>query len=860
MSLERARAAEYGWWPVLVYPLVLASSLSAYYFLKRWGLSIVIYTNAPITLAAMAIVFFEWYTPHRKSWSAQKSEYATDAFYMVTVQMLLPKILAFATVGGMLTVLRVVGWDANAPDALKIWPHHWNPIAQATLMLVVADFPRYWLHWLAHRSRFLWPLHAVHHASNKLYWLNVNRFHPLDKALQFLCDGLPFLILSVHADILALYFVFYAVNGFFQHCNIELRMGFLNYILSGPELHRWHHSRKIEESNSNYGNKIILWDLIFGTYFQPKNRNVQELGVLNSEYPVDFKGQMLAPFSGPIDKQVLPYPTFKNLLLNGLLYMRMGLIEKFIYRPFVEATKNPRTNQLKVLISILTKNQDTQFGKEHDFASIRDYATYCIKVPVNDYETLRPYIDKQMIEGLPALTISKPCLYNQTSGTTGKPKYIPVIAETLKALADSQKIVSYVQYRACPEAFQGKILAFVSPAIEGSLSSGAIYGSASGHIYASMPMLARSKYALPVEIFAIADYELKYQVMARFAIAQKSITYLASANPNYLDLVADLASGQCRQFEAIASLQALSTQGIARLRQKLLPLPKRAAELRALFETGRSIRLADIWPYLKIVGTWTGGSCGIPLKAVMEGLPEGTKTIDLGYVSSEFRGTITIDADSNGGVPTLQENFFEFVERKEFEEGRRNFLLLVDLKVGKEYYLFVTTPAGLYRYDMNDILRVQGFFNATPTLVFVQKGRGMTNITGEKLSENQIITAVAKLEQEFGMRVLYFQMLADELTSCYDLYLELRLERRNFQVNQVGDYLDLALQAENVEYQAKRQSGRLHALKVHILKPETSEIYKQYCLSQGQREGQFKPLILQYRKDFHFKIAEHCQV
>jgi sterol desaturase/sphingolipid hydroxylase (fatty acid hydroxylase superfamily) len=132
--------------------------------------------------------------------------------------------------------------------------------------------------------------------------VNVGRFHPIEKAIQYLFDALPFIILGVSEEVLALYFVFYGINGFFQHCNIELRLGWLNYVVSGPELHRWHHSRKTRESNSNYGNNLIVWDIIFRTYFLPKDQMVGDLGLLNPNYPLGFLSQMKTPFIKGIDK------------------------------------------------------------------------------------------------------------------------------------------------------------------------------------------------------------------------------------------------------------------------------------------------------------------------------------------------------------------------------------------------------------------------------------------------------------------------------------------------------------------------------------------------------------------------------
>jgi sterol desaturase/sphingolipid hydroxylase (fatty acid hydroxylase superfamily) len=164
------------------------------------------------------------------------------------------------------------------------------------LMMFIADLPRYWLHRAAHEWTPLWKFHAVHHSVKKLNWINVGRFHPVDKSLQFVCDTLPFILVGVSKEVLTLYFVVYSIKGFFQHSNVDVKLGWLNYIISGPELHRWHHSKVIKESNTNYGNNVIVWDILFGTFFLPKHAVIEKLGLLEKDYPMTFLGQIKEPF------------------------------------------------------------------------------------------------------------------------------------------------------------------------------------------------------------------------------------------------------------------------------------------------------------------------------------------------------------------------------------------------------------------------------------------------------------------------------------------------------------------------------------------------------------------------------------
>lgn len=279
------------------YPMIMLSGIISYYICLGNDVSLYFASYCPILFGAALIMILEMKFPHRQEWLADRDIVFNDSAYMLLVQTLLPKFLVFFVAIQALGIIQ----EQDAAIA-NIWPHDWPIYIQTLLMMLLAEFMRYWLHRLAHEWLPLWKFHAVHHSPHKLYWLNVGRFHPIEKSMQFLFDTLPFIIMGVSEEVLALYFVFYAINGFFQHCNIELRLGFLNYLISGPELHRWHHSKRIKESNNNYGNNLIVWDLLFGTWFLPKNRLVGDIGLLNREYPMDFMRQMKAPFIQGMDK------------------------------------------------------------------------------------------------------------------------------------------------------------------------------------------------------------------------------------------------------------------------------------------------------------------------------------------------------------------------------------------------------------------------------------------------------------------------------------------------------------------------------------------------------------------------------
>jgi hypothetical protein len=544
----------------------------------------------------------------------------------------------------------------------------------------------------------------------------------------------------------------------------------------------------------------------------------------------------------------------RRMLLRG----SMLAYESLYWRPVKRKALRPETSQRDVLRRLLSANRDTRFGVEHGFADIRNPAHFCERVPVQDYEKLRPYIDEQRRTGTPALTAEAPVFYAQTSGSTGAPKYIPITPAMLALHKREQALFSYLQFRACPPAFEGKAWGIMGASVEGHLDTGHVVGSVSGHLYRSLPRAIQSRFVIPPDVSSIADYDLKYLVILRLALSEPGITYIGSPNPStflrLLDMLNDrrellLRSLATGTFDPLDSLDPSLRESIAR---RLKPLPDVAAGL------GRQAELtfANVWPRIRLVTTWTGGSCGIALGRLRAKLPGTASVMELGYQSTECRGSIALDLETPGGLPPLHHHFFEFVEQTRWDDGRPDFLTLDQLEVRKRYYVLITTASGLYRYFMNDLIEVTGFFHDTPLLRFVQKGKGVTSLTGEKLYEEQTIESVCSVASRYGLMSTFFLMIADEQASRYRLFLE-AADGSAPDAQTMADAVDRRLGELNIEYHGKRTSGRLGPLDLVWLKRGTGEAYKIACVRAGQREGQFKPVVLQYRRDLQFSVDEY---
>jgi sterol desaturase/sphingolipid hydroxylase (fatty acid hydroxylase superfamily) len=267
----------------------MAAAIVALWWSLRLGATLAFAPYLAVLGAGLLVVLGEAIIPYRQAWRPKLREIVDDMAFMGFVQILLPLGL------GWLAIWGVANLAAGSRLSLAVWPDHWPIWAQVLTKIAVGDFLRYWLHRWSHERPWLWRWHAPHHQPRKLYAANVFRFHPADKALQFMADTLPFILLGMGTEALAYYFVVYATSGFFQHSNCDIRLGPLNYLISGPELHRWHHSRDPSESNGNYGHTLILWDLLFGSYHRPKDRHVGDLGLRDPDYPITFLGQLIAP-------------------------------------------------------------------------------------------------------------------------------------------------------------------------------------------------------------------------------------------------------------------------------------------------------------------------------------------------------------------------------------------------------------------------------------------------------------------------------------------------------------------------------------------------------------------------------------
>ena len=522
------------------------------------------------------------------------------------------------------------------------------------------------------------------------------------------------------------------------------------------------------------------------------------------------------------------------------------------------ASRNPEKASARTLRKILNLAKNTAYGKEHHFGAIvkarkpeQLFRLYEKSVRASEYESFRPYVERHKHGEANVLIPGKPLMYATTSGTTSKPKWIPISQKYMKDVYDVMSHIWLDNFaRVRPKFLSGGLVVSVAKVVEGYAEDGTIFGSVSGVTAKKIPSIIRKRFVTPPEVYDISDYTARYYVMMRLAIAH-SVSYIVAPNPSTLlelihnaeeyfdDYIEDIEKGSISEkFDVSPEIRSV-------LAGFTIPDPERADFLRRVKEKcGGKPQLKDWWPDMQLLSSWKCGNTSIAAGKVQQQLPAGCCYQELGYFASECRFGLVLD---EGIDSTLFPNYhyYEFIEESDLENPEPRFLRLHELEQGKRYCIYVTTFSGLYRYNMNDLVEVGGWNGKTPKIHMVQKVNGIVSITGEKLYEKQFIEAVHEAERQSGLKANFFIGFADPEEACYDFYYEFEKRKvRRSKAEAFTKIVDSQLMEMNIEYQSKRASHRLKEPKTFVLKRNSYDHFKRRSLLEGARDGQFKLVML----------------
>lgn len=549
------------------------------------------------------------------------------------------------------------------------------------------------------------------------------------------------------------------------------------------------------------------------------------------------------------------------LLINLALWIKGGLQTRRLLRE----ARRPRLASEHTLRDILSISKDTVFGKEHHFDEILAAATdselfamYQHLVPINDYEALRPYVERHKNGETGILFPGRPEMYATTSGTTSAPKWVPMTRKYLRDVYGKMSNVwvwNFIKHRKM--ALSGKVFAIVGKECEGYAPDGTLYGSVSGVLVRDLPPIIKKRYTAPASVMSIEDYAARNYTLMRLAIQHWDVTLWSTANPstilelqravdeNLELMIEDIEKG------TLSDKFAIDNSIRQELKAYMRPRPKRAKELRELRDkNGGRILPRVYWKKLQILSTWKCGNTKVYMDKYLDYFDfEQTCYQELGYIATECRFGFALDM-SNESVLFPHLHYYEFVPEEDMDKPRKRFLQIDELEQGKRYCTYVTTYSGLFRYNMNDLVEVGGMYEKTPTIHMVGKVNGIVSLTGEKLYEPQFIEAVHQAEEETKIKTKFFVGFADVNESDYHFYFEFADEETTQETaDMFANVVDEKLRAINIEYESKRASFRLNAPIAHRLQKNAYARFKSACLEDGMRDGQFKfNLLMQDEK------------
>ena len=452
----------------------------------------------------------------------------------------------------------------------------------------------------------------------------------------------------------------------------------------------------------------------------------------------------------------------------------------------------PRAAEVQetVLLRILRRNASTEFGCAHRFGSVLTIRDYQERVPVRTYDE---YFELRSDPRV--LTSSLITHFEHTSGSSGASKRIPYTRDLRGEMG--RAIAPWVVdlFRQSPGAFAGEAYWSISPVMSGGAAAGADPAAVPG----SDPDIADEDYLGPFR--------------ARLVRAVQAVP----SNVRFIDDVDAFRQATLQHLLRCSTLSLISVWHPSFLLLLLGSDPD---------------RFAPVWPHLRVISCWSDGNAARDSAALAAIFPK-VHLQPKGLLSTEGFVSIPIAA-ADMPVLAYRSHFYEF---RCVETGK--VLPATEGLVGRRYAVILTTGAGLYRYDTEDLVEVMGYVGGCPSLRFIGRARHISDHYGEKLNEIFVRERLDCVLREVAISAR-FAMLACE-NGAYTLFIETSASDPS--AIEVARRLDIALR-ESLHYDYCRRVGQLRPLSVFRVSREGSSTYLR---SSGSTLGDVKLAALDAR-------------
>jgi hypothetical protein len=466
----------------------------------------------------------------------------------------------------------------------------------------------------------------------------------------------------------------------------------------------------------------------------------------------------------------------------------------WVNRDLNNLRNNAVTLQQQTLQQLLKQAAGTAFGHDHQFGQIKNYNDFKLRVPVRDYEDLRPYIDRMTKGEADVLWPGKPAYLAKTSGTTSGVKYIPLSKESMPEhiKAARNALLSYIHETGKADFVDGKMI-FLQGSPIMSKKAGIAIGRLSGIVAHHVPAYLQKNRLPSYEVNCIEDWEQKVD-----AIVEETHTQdmrLISGIPPWCQMYFDRLSAKAG---------------------------------------GKKIK--DIFPNFKLFVY--GGVNYEPYRArIEESIGFGIDTIET-YPASE--GFIAFqDSQKDKGLLLLANSgiFYEFIQADEYYNDNPTRLSLAEVELNKNYALVLNTNAGLWGYSIGDTVK---FTSLKPhKIVVTGRIKHYISAFGEHVIGEEVEHALMSVARQQGVDVVEFTV-APQVTPTNGLpYHEWFVEfgKAPADMQQFAQQVDKALQQKNIYYFDLIEGNILRPLVIRNLQPDS---FINFMRSQGKLGGQNK--------------------
>ncbi len=508
--------------------------------------------------------------------------------------------------------------------------------------------------------------------------------------------------------------------------------------------------------------------------------------------------------------------------------------------------------QDRLLQSMVRANATSEFGRLHGFNSIRRYRDFAQRMPVTRYADLAPWVDRVKAGDIGAMfgEGQRVHMLAMTSGTVDKPKYVPVTDRFLKDIRGGWSAFGIKALMDHPSAFMRSIVQVTSSMDEERTSAGLPCGAITGLMAATQNRVVRRYYVAPLCVADILDPQARRYTIMRLSIPE-DVGWAVTASPatmlqlaragdeNSESIIGDVRDGTLSKDVDVPDAVRVS------LRPRLVPEREAARRLEEIRRRTGSLRPKDYWR-LGFVANWMGGTMGLYVNRFPSYFGD-VPVRDIGLLATEGRMSIPMEDGTAAGVAAVSSTFLEFIPAADYETARPTILRSHELEVGGEYFVLLTTSAGFYRYDICDCVRVVGFLGQAPLIEFLHKGDHVSSVTGEKVTERQVVVAFERSCVELGLAIDTFVMAPRwDDPPHYGLYVEWPADRPVAEMNGLVRCVDQHLQGLNIEYASKRSTGRLGAIRLRAVRKGFLAVLDQ------QKAGRFRRNNEQFKHQYLF--------